>query len=291
MDPSEVVGATGFEPATPCAQGRCATRLRYAPTPRSYVDHSRNCVGGAETAHRRRRAILRNPRNPGHFVRLGAPACHPHQFAAMLEVSLLDDARFLEELAKIEALPPEDTSVFPKPVPTVGGNQPPTAITDELPPALGPRTKGPQFVLAPPPSKRKSTYRSSSRSAARSRKAVVDEAPADAIENIAVTASDSSRATSDEQGITPALEPAPLPEKNPGTEASLSAFPSARAAASTNTERNRVREPKRSAPLHPMLAVVGFLLMMSVGAGAAALVFHDRVTQIVQLLERSAARR
>jgi hypothetical protein len=27
-----VVGATGFEPATPCAQGRCATRLRYAPT-------------------------------------------------------------------------------------------------------------------------------------------------------------------------------------------------------------------------------------------------------------------
>src|SRR5258705_2152044 len=30
---SKVVGATGFEPATPCAQGRCATRLRYAPTP------------------------------------------------------------------------------------------------------------------------------------------------------------------------------------------------------------------------------------------------------------------
>src|SRR5205823_3078406 len=28
----KVVGATGFEPATPCAQGRCATRLRYAPT-------------------------------------------------------------------------------------------------------------------------------------------------------------------------------------------------------------------------------------------------------------------
>ena len=29
----EVVGAAGFEPAAPCAQGRCATRLRYAPTP------------------------------------------------------------------------------------------------------------------------------------------------------------------------------------------------------------------------------------------------------------------
>jgi hypothetical protein len=28
----KMVGATGFEPATPCAQGRCATRLRYAPT-------------------------------------------------------------------------------------------------------------------------------------------------------------------------------------------------------------------------------------------------------------------
>ena len=28
----EVVGARGFEPPTPCAQGRCATRLRYTPT-------------------------------------------------------------------------------------------------------------------------------------------------------------------------------------------------------------------------------------------------------------------
>ncbi len=27
-----LVGAARFEPATPCAQGRCATRLRYAPT-------------------------------------------------------------------------------------------------------------------------------------------------------------------------------------------------------------------------------------------------------------------
>ena len=27
-----VVGARGFEPPTPCSQGRCATRLRYAPT-------------------------------------------------------------------------------------------------------------------------------------------------------------------------------------------------------------------------------------------------------------------
>src|ERR1044072_6204011 len=28
----EVVAGTGFEPATPCAQGRCTSRLRYAPT-------------------------------------------------------------------------------------------------------------------------------------------------------------------------------------------------------------------------------------------------------------------
>ncbi len=38
-----LVGATGFEPVTPCAQGRCATRLRYAPTS---VDYS----GGAQSA-------------------------------------------------------------------------------------------------------------------------------------------------------------------------------------------------------------------------------------------------
>src|ERR1035438_4223632 len=29
---NRLVGARGFEPPTPCAQGRCATRLRYAPT-------------------------------------------------------------------------------------------------------------------------------------------------------------------------------------------------------------------------------------------------------------------
>src|SRR5215831_1449886 len=33
----EVVGAAGFEPAAPCAQGRCATRLRYAPTPEASI--------------------------------------------------------------------------------------------------------------------------------------------------------------------------------------------------------------------------------------------------------------
>jgi hypothetical protein len=27
-----LVGTAGFEPATPCPPGRCATKLRYAPT-------------------------------------------------------------------------------------------------------------------------------------------------------------------------------------------------------------------------------------------------------------------
>jgi len=208
----------------------------------------------------------------------------------MLEASLLDDARFLEELAKIEALPMEDTRVLPRPVPTMGDKQAPTAIADELPPALGPRTKGPQFVLAPPPSKRRSSYRSSSRSA-RARSAAADESPvvATATGHMAATGRDCSRSTSEEQGSTP--EPAQLAEKNPETEASLSAFPSESARSTAGGDRYGISEPKRYGPLHPALAVVGFVLMMSVGAGAAALVFHERVTQIVQLLERSAARR
>src|SRR5262245_65522756 len=134
----------------------------------------------------------------------------------MLEASLLDDARFLEELAKIEALPIEDTSVLPSPVPTVGSNQPLTPIADGLPRALGPRTKGPQFVLAPPPRKRRSSgYRSSSRSAARSRTVVIDDAPAVATpnEHMAASAVDLSCATSDEQSSTPALDPVRASEK------------------------------------------------------------------------------
>ncbi len=27
-----MVGETGFEPATPCTQNKCATKLRYSPT-------------------------------------------------------------------------------------------------------------------------------------------------------------------------------------------------------------------------------------------------------------------
>jgi hypothetical protein len=200
----------------------------------------------------------------------------PASVVPMFEASLLDDARFLEELAKIDALPTEDTRVFQKPVPTLAERAQPTAIADELPRTLGPHTKGPQFILAQPPSKRRSSgFRSSSRSAARARTAVVEEVPAAATENIAATASDSSSAASDEQGSTPLVQ---LAEKNPDTEAILSAFPSesARAAANNNTERKRASDPRRSAPIHPALAVVGFVLMMSVGAGVAALVSRVR---------------
>ncbi len=35
-----LVGATGFEPATPCSQSRCATRLRHAPCRSSYREKS-----------------------------------------------------------------------------------------------------------------------------------------------------------------------------------------------------------------------------------------------------------
>jgi hypothetical protein len=45
-----LVGATGFEPATPCAQGRCATRLRYAPTILDYSNRSA-LLGGSAGRH------------------------------------------------------------------------------------------------------------------------------------------------------------------------------------------------------------------------------------------------
>ena len=37
--PIKLVGAAGFEPATTCAQGRCATRLRYAPSSADPTHH------------------------------------------------------------------------------------------------------------------------------------------------------------------------------------------------------------------------------------------------------------
>src|SRR5262245_55511353 len=51
-----LVGATGFEPATPCAQGRCATRLRYTPTVPSILTQAD-------------RLLLSTPRHRGRIVR------------------------------------------------------------------------------------------------------------------------------------------------------------------------------------------------------------------------------
>ena len=42
---SEMVGAEGFEPPTPCSQSRCATRLRHAPTVGGYPRPDNNSTG------------------------------------------------------------------------------------------------------------------------------------------------------------------------------------------------------------------------------------------------------
>ena len=60
MDRRKVVGATGFEPATPCAQGRCATRLRYAPTLKIF-NFMRFQVSPVPTAQLRRAASVIAP--------------------------------------------------------------------------------------------------------------------------------------------------------------------------------------------------------------------------------------
>src|SRR5678815_92249 len=59
-----LVGATGFEPATPCAQGRCATRLRYAPTPANSIRFRAPRASAEETD----RAAARH-RTPGRHAR------------------------------------------------------------------------------------------------------------------------------------------------------------------------------------------------------------------------------
>jgi hypothetical protein len=48
-----------------------------------------------------------------------------------------------------------------------------------------------------------------------------------------------------------------------------------------DAEANPIVEAAQSPAMHPVMAVAGLVLMMSIGAAAAALVFHDRVGQIV----------
>jgi hypothetical protein len=54
-----MVGAPGFEPGASCAQGRRATRLRYAPTafiltylaPRGLAEGTKQICGDADSGH------------------------------------------------------------------------------------------------------------------------------------------------------------------------------------------------------------------------------------------------
>ena len=36
---TRMVGVAGFEPATPCSQGRCATKLRYTPNTKGIIPY------------------------------------------------------------------------------------------------------------------------------------------------------------------------------------------------------------------------------------------------------------
>lgn len=80
-----LVGTTGFEPATPCSQGRCATRLRYVPAgPRRW-----RC--GVRWSDSRKRAVVQGKMavRPVGWMGRGGPiagfarfrACIPCPFA------------------------------------------------------------------------------------------------------------------------------------------------------------------------------------------------------------------
>jgi hypothetical protein len=190
--------------------------------------------------------------------------------------SLLDNPQFLEELGKIEALPREDTSVFPKPVPTLADGAQPSA-TAEAPVTIGPRVQGPQFMHPATTRNLKSGSRlGQARGSAKPRRSASDSEP---------TSAPASGRVRDS-----ANDGRPAHANTPAEESSLSSFPAEAAhdplvkaagkAAGKAAVHTNVKAGRPSA-MRPVLAVVGFVLMMSIGAGAAALVFHDRVAQIV----------
>ena len=78
-------------------------------------------------------------------------------------------------------------------------------------------------------------------------------------------------------GVTP--EPGPIRAPRPGADA-RGQGPQFMMPSEQNPPPPIAAAPKPSA-LHPAMAVVGFVLMMLVGAVAAVLVFHDRVERIV----------
>ncbi len=186
--------------------------------------------------------------------------------------SLLDNPQFLEELGKIESLPREDTSVFPKPVPTLADGTQPSA-TAEAPVTIGPRVRGPQFMHPATTRNLKSASRlGQARGSVKPRRSASDSEPNSA------PASGRSRASANDGRQAHANTRA--------EESNLSSFPAEAAheplvkAAGKAAVHTNVNAGRPSA-MRPVLAVVGLVLMMSIGAGAAALVFHDRVAQIV----------
>src|SRR5437016_2822797 len=84
----ELVGAIGFEPTTPCAQGRCATRLRYAPTLLRFYSIIDDALADSRRSgprynsnlmmQTRRYALVAYVRNPvGEFVERLRQELHP----------------------------------------------------------------------------------------------------------------------------------------------------------------------------------------------------------------------
>src|SRR5689334_13002098 len=73
QDQKEMVGTTGFEPATPCTPSRCATRLRYVPTtirvPSFYQTHT--TFRGCPIAELRNHSSIPSFWRPSGLIRCG----------------------------------------------------------------------------------------------------------------------------------------------------------------------------------------------------------------------------
>jgi hypothetical protein len=76
-----LVGARGFEPPTPCAQGRCATRLRYAPTVWRELLRGVTKILTQENGAAWRRKIVQSSSGCGQMVRFRS---HPSQKKARM---------------------------------------------------------------------------------------------------------------------------------------------------------------------------------------------------------------
>src|SRR6266568_6228502 len=106
----ELVGAWRFEPRTSCAQGRRATRLRYAPTStRSYSNATCDSSSPATCPLLRNCAKFTRFRNIGRYV-LEVAASKLLRTAGMCEVRLQPDLRPPPTRCLRDSLPREDSS-------------------------------------------------------------------------------------------------------------------------------------------------------------------------------------